>query len=721
MPRLSDLKPAGHIYCSGGHVTASMRIARAAEWLILLVAVGYLCGRGVPRAWKHLNTDFPNYYVTARLLRRGSATNRIYEWIWLQRQKDHMGIQASDQPLVGFVPDTPFSTLLMWPLSGVSPLAAKRLWISLNILLTAVVVWLMHSLTAMPWRRLAVLVGLNYSWLRNLENGQYYLVLLLIIALGLWCYVRNNRWTAGLLMGIGCGLKIFPGFYILYFARKKDLRAIIGVIAGTVLSVTASVLAFGLPLHRIYLAQVLPWALHGEALDPYNLTANSLSALLHKLFLFEPGWNPQPVIHSPLLCSVLHPLVQLVILAPAILLTKPNDRTPPTLQLEWSTLLVALLAISTLPSSYHFTLLILPVGILAALFLREHNGRSLVLLLMLYMAISFPAWHHVPEDGWWALLAVPRLYFVILLCLLFYITLVQRSNHEPEATHGTQLWVAAFSLLLLLQIVSTLHHLNRFEADSGSRIMTSANVLMATQPVSIKDKVGFIGMLPDGYFAGFVDRSGTHLGSGTADQLSQTALEGATWIEEAGVESHIVSVSSEGERIQREVNNAEFPVGSATGAWLAYVRSTKGTARVWVRSLAQGSIADRPFTPPQLDVEEMTFLPDGSLIFSAATKDGASKLYRVNEYGVVNLLGNETARYPAASPDGHWLAYSKLNGGVWNLWLQDLNSGSAHQLTDADCNDIAPAWQSDSKTLIYASDCGRALWFTALYRRKVVP
>jgi Tol biopolymer transport system component len=28
---------------------------------------------------------------------------------------------------------------------------------------------------------------------------------------------------------------------------------------------------------------------------------------------------------------------------------------------------------------------------------------------------------------------------------------------------------------------------------------------------------------------------------------------------------------------------------------------------------------------------------------------------------------------------------------------------------------ISPAWSPDSKTLVYASDCERALWFTALH------
>ena len=65
----------------------------------------YLVAHTLPRAWRSLNTDFPNYYLTARLTREGVDPARAYEWIWLQREKDHRNI---DQRIVGLVPITPF-------------------------------------------------------------------------------------------------------------------------------------------------------------------------------------------------------------------------------------------------------------------------------------------------------------------------------------------------------------------------------------------------------------------------------------------------------------------------------------------------------------------------------------------------------------------------------------------------------------------------------------
>jgi Tol biopolymer transport system component len=53
------------------------------------------------------------------------------------------------------------------------------------------------------------------------------------------------------------------------------------------------------------------------------------------------------------------------------------------------------------------------------------------------------------------------------------------------------------------------------------------------------------------------------------------------------------------------------------------------------------------------------------------------------------------------------------------LTLLDLATGARRRLTDADCNAVTPVWQSDAQTLVYASDCGRGVGQTALYRMTV--
>ena len=697
------------------------RVIPAAEWFVLIAVALYIGGRALPRAWGRLNTDFPVYYVTGRLFRESYSTERIYEWIWLQRQKNRMGIRRSDQPVVGFVPDTPFSALLVSPLTRWPPLTAKRIWIVINLALLVAVAVLLRSLTQMGWRRIALVIGLNYPLLRNLEYGQYYLIILFLMTAALAIYVRERRFAAGVLLGIAAGLKIFPGIFLIYFLRKRDLHAMLGLAAGALATVAIAVYTYGAQLHSVLSTQLLPWALRGEAMDPYNLASNSISSLLHKLWLFEPEWNPHPVAHSPMTFAVLQPLLQMLVLAPVIYLAAPRRHDQRQVQLEWSSFVVALLAVSTLPASYHFTVLILPIAVLASVYCQKRDYASLTLLSIVYLAICFPAWSTGRSDGWWALAGVPRLYFVLLLCAFCCITMFREESAGPTDRQVDRwMWASALGVLLLLQMPLTLRHQRRMHEEYGTRITSSPDILLATAPIVHDGAVGFIAMQSDGYFTGSTHGAGVHLNANTTDELSQTAEGRATFVEESAVKSTI-RVQADQNQGHTEVDDAEFPVASADGKWLAYLRSNKARSTIWLRALFDPARADVSILPPQFDVEEMTFLPDGSLIFAATKDDGPSLLYVAGHGAAIRPLTANNARYPAASPDGRWLAYSKLDRGVWNLWLRDLRNGTARRITDVDCNDISPAWQTDSKTLIYASDCGRALWFTALYQRQVIP
>ena len=165
----------------------------------------------LPAAWRTLNTDFSNYYLTARLSQEKSDTSRIYEWVWLQRQKDHRDI---DQRIVSLVPITPFSTLAVRSFAALPPLAAKRCWLVVNMALVVAIVALLRSLTQLPLRRILLAVALSVPLSKNFLYGQYYVLLLFVLALACWCYARKKSFLSGLLIDLEFGLKLFPVLYL---------------------------------------------------------------------------------------------------------------------------------------------------------------------------------------------------------------------------------------------------------------------------------------------------------------------------------------------------------------------------------------------------------------------------------------------------------------------------------------------------------------------------
>jgi Tol biopolymer transport system component len=130
---------------------------------------------------------------------------------------------------------------------------------------------------------------------------------------------------------------------------------------------------------------------------------------------------------------------------------------------------------------------------------------------------------------------------------------------------------------------------------------------------------------------------------------------------------------------------------------------------------------DVALTPTSLNVYEATFLSEGEYAFSAAAVGGAPQVYLTDATHKNVALALGESRYPALSPDGRWLAYSRLEHGAWNLSLRDERTGATRRIGDVPCNQIEPSWDVDSKTLVYGTDCGRSLWFTAVARRRVIP
>jgi Glycosyltransferase family 87/WD40-like Beta Propeller Repeat len=680
----------------------------------VLVLLGcYLFGHTLPRAWRSLNTDFPNYYLAARLTHEGVDPSRAYEWIWLQREKDHRHI---DQRVIGLVPITPFSTLAMWPLTGLPPLAAKHAWLLFNLALLFPVAWLMSGVSGLSLLQVGCLLGLSFPLHRNLLYGQYYIVLLGILTAALWAIQRQRNRMAGSLVALGVAVKIFPVILTLHFVRKKNWEALLACLFTGTLCLLVSTSVFGWSLHRTYLLQVLPWTLRGEVLDPYNLASSSLSTLLHRLFIFEPQLNAHPALHAPWLFAILHPTFQLALLLPALLWIDPGKSSPVRISLEWSALLMATLTLTPLPASYHFTVLVLPVAILCAHLMQERRRALFVIVIALYLAVGYPGWNTAPADGWQAVLHVKRLYALILLTTVaIYLiktgTLVQASKW----------WLAGGAAVLAINIASGLKHQHGLFDDYSYRLPIGRQMLLAAQPIPRENKVDAIALLPDGYRRSTIEGDSVfaNAGDGAQDELSLTAGGDQLWTETVGLHSVLEPSSGSGPSIL----DAESPASLANGNMLAFLREMNGRKQLFVRDLARPGEPDQQLTTATSpwNVEEAAISPGKSLVVSATKGDANSRLYQVRGVDQLELLPVGEARYPAISPDGRWLAFSIFRSGYWNLSLRDLSTGATRRLTSVGCNQTAPAWLPDSKTLLYGSDCGRALGFTAISRRRFLP
>jgi hypothetical protein len=697
-----------------------LRDQRIRSWIeraALLIAVAYLGLHTMPRAWTKLNTDFPNYYLTARLAHERYDTSRVYEWVWLQREKDHRSL---DIPAVGMIPITPFSTLAMWPLTALPALAAKHVWIIANLALLVPLCWFIHSLTKLSYCRIALVLAFSLPLHRNLLYGQFYVFLLALIVAGCWCYVKEHYVLSGSLIAVAAACKIFPVLLVVLLLRRRSWRALASFAVTGIGAAALSIAVFGWNVHRTYLQQVLPWALHGEAMPPYIPSSASISSLLHYLLLSEPQWNPHPWHNSLLLYALLQPALQMLLLAPAILLVRRDDHTPKRIIIEWSGLLTASLAISTIPASYNFVLMVFPVCALADLLIRRGMKVRFIALIIAYLGIGFPMSAPGRPNGLAILLFAPRLFLMIAVLVGIYL-LLWRSPciHRKSADWSRYAWASLMVAAVLVNVHSTLLREQAVRQEFVYRAPLETSFLLNGDAVGAGSETSYIAGSANGYRLALAGTT-TWVDPSADDDLSFSAGPGKTLVERARG-----GVSEIADRLFPQmavIKDGQNPALSSDGEDLAFVRADHGRGQLMVlRSFQSGHSAEVALTPSSINVYDASFISARDFAVSGLENGRPAQIYLTDQSHGNAPLDLGESRYPALSPDGNWMAFSHLEHGVWNLWIRDQQTGATRRVADVPCNQIESSWEADSKTLVYADDCGRSLWFTAIARRRVIP
>jgi Tol biopolymer transport system component len=236
-------------------------------------------------------------------------------------------------------------------------------------------------------------------------------------------------------------------------------------------------------------------------------------------------------------------------------------------------------------------------------------------------------------------------------------------------------------------------------------------MFLAAQPIPRGSEIQTIALLRNGYRRTTMGDDTVRFSSadGVNDELSLTVGGSQLWTEVVGTRSIIES------SFGPSILDAESPATLAGGNELAFLREIDGRKQLFVG----GQQLTTPTSGWNLD--EISISPNSSIVVAATKNRGESRLYTVRGVDQLELIPVGEARYPAISPDGRWLAFSTFQSGHWNLSLRNFSTLEVRRLTTVGCNQTQPAWLSDSKTLLYSSDCGRAQGFTAICKRRFLP
>jgi hypothetical protein len=566
--------------------------------------------------WTQEETDFPNYYTAAVLVRQGQPLRKFYDWTWFARQMNYAGNAGR---LGTYTAQTPLTMLPMVGLAGFPPQRAKQIWLACNLVFLGAAVWLMSRMTRVRFESIWLLAFCGYFSLRaNFVYGQYYVFLLLLLTLAVYFIEQRKYGLAGVMSGIVSGLKLYGGPLVLYFSVRRRWKALLGMIAAALLLAGVAIALFGASDVRYYATQILPRSLEGSPIDPYNPGNPTFTALLRRTFMGDVELNPHPLWQAPRAYFFLRSFVSMAIV---IFLALGAGRKRASERHDFAWFVIAAMLLSTSVASYTFIILLLPVVLL----LEEAGPWERAFLVSSYVLLSLPL-HPVA--------LFPKVW---LLAGLFVVAGMASWRDAPWEWVVTGLAFAATFAL--------------FTTDQQMRSY-------ADEPAQHFDRVG--------------------------------ARQGAIF--------------------------SSYPVVTPAGVFY----QSMGNDRYVLRWLHENR-------DEELVLEGNALLPrlaaDGASIEFELVADRGSKKMEFDPVTrkTATLQGEPPGdwAHSAVSPDGKWVAFERTQDGPARIWLREVASGKERELTGGNCNSFAPAWELDSGSFIFASDCGRGFGLPALYRARV--
>jgi hypothetical protein len=523
--------------------------------------------------WTRAETDFPNYYTAALLVRQGAPLHKYYDWTWFQRQMNYAGIENQ---LGGYIPQTP---LTMLPILGIAQWKlqiAKRIWLVLNLGFLAATFWLLSQVTRFSMAQVALLAFLGYGSLHtNFLLGQYYVFLLFLLTLAFYCLKQERARWSGFLLGTAFALKLYGGPFLLYFAAKRRWGAVAAMVATVASLVIIAVWIFGWRDILYFATQIFPRALEGETLDPYNSGNGTLSTLLRRLFVMEPELNSYPLWNAPGAFFFLQPFLVLSILAIPLLVLRRST----SLNRDFALFFVALILASPNTASYTFILLLLPLVLL----LEDASPKKRIFLIGCYVLLTLP----VPPSWKWLF---PKVWLLVLLLVVAgspYWRLVR-----PQ--HG----VIAIILIGGIAALAARRHLASYYEEPGrrwERIAVQRGAIYSSSPAVVRsgivyESIGAMHYVLRWFHAGRIDEFPF---AGEAFHPTAQSPDGPIQFElvaHGSSRSMLLDLSTR-KAIAAPPStqtNAMVPGISPNGKWIVFTSSLKTSEQIWLRGIDSG-------------------------------------------------------------------------------------------------------------------------------------
>jgi hypothetical protein len=395
---------------------------RWTQYLLLVMVVIATFAFSAYSAYGHRPPDWNSAYIAAYGFSHQQPVYAATAQGGWEELRSGLASQLGVVPEGGFWRYPPLQAVLMMPFLSFDMWTACFIWNLLGSVAVIISGFLLASAfikdgssSIASNRCIALIVIFSFIPLYNtLWEGQFNLLPLLSVAIAILLLYRKREGFAGVALGVGTAIKLFPAALIVWLIWKRRFKAFFASVLVTLALTILSGFLIGWNNLGWYLQHGLGLANEGWAIQPPN---QSLFAFFARVFTTHP-WGPA-LVTKPELVEPLTWAMRFLLLSGVAVLCWPRKSSLDMLALECSLVLVTLFLIAPTSWEHHLVMLYVPF---VALGVRALDGQlsipACILTLVAYILIDVQGlfWHQLVG---YTLLSSLGTYAMLILWAIF--------------------------------------------------------------------------------------------------------------------------------------------------------------------------------------------------------------------------------------------------------------------------------------------------------------
>ena len=433
---------------------------------------------------KKINTDFPNYYVSANMFLDGKDMMKAYDNVEFNKQLLYYGIE--DQ-FVSFVPYPPVNALLILPFARLEPLTAKFFWNILNIFFFLFSIYFISKISDLNFYLTGIIFFVSgYAFMNNFFFGQAYLLVLMLFTSSVYFLYKGKDIPAALLFSLSVLLKFYTIFFLLLFLCRKKFKF---TVASIIFIIFLNLLFFtvtGWDLNLFYYTTIMPRISDGWIGTVYASEFQSVISLLHTFFYSEPALNPYPLTESPHLYFIFKYIFYFGVLFVSVFTVLNSDMKKENLKLQISLFCFVCMLLLPVNASYQYVILIPAIAILVSHYISEKKFFITGIILILFFIMNSPVSLYIisiTKNTPYFFLGYIKL-FILVFFWINILFLIPRTSGKGISKSLLLRYSFAYVFLILVMSKMSLA-LNNFKDDGAKNILTNSNYM-----ISMPDVIG---------------------------------------------------------------------------------------------------------------------------------------------------------------------------------------------------------------------------------------